>query len=417
MWTFQRNWFLLKSRKRWNIFAAYLVFGILTGVFSLYFPHAVVLPIVAYIGIIGVSFYLYQGSFLSHAFAAFLLLIVGVASEAIVVAVYSVVLQIELAQIRENDLYLAIGMFISKMLCLLIIGIIVYYANKRKSSHLKTIWRIIPLLFCQLILIVIIVAVFFNAYQSYGILSNLDIVKIIGILFVSIFIYTYYDIMTRVEEFKYMNDLAKIQLDNHIKYYNHVREQEEVLISIEHDCRQFVAVLDNLIKAGYTEEAIEYKASFEKFIDKNINLAFSPHPVVSAIINNCIRRSKNLGVSGEYDIRIPKTLEISDVDLTIILGNVLENAIKALELVADNLEKVLKIKLIQNDNFLLFEVVNTCSPEEVTKKTKKKYQGYGLKNAETCVLKYSGEFFTKQEDNKFKTTAIMSVSAPKSSTE
>ena len=412
VWIFQKNWFVPKLRKKSTIIVAYLAFGIFTGAVSILYPSVIVLPIVAYVGILVVSLFLYQGNFLSHIFSALLLLIIGIVCEIIVATIYSGILGIDLAQMRDDTLSLAIGTLISKMLCLLIVGAIVYHAGKRKSSYSRTIWKTVPLLVCQLILVSMVILVFFNAYYNYRIVSNLDIAKIVCILFVSIFVYTYYDVMVRENELKYMNNLTQIQLENHIKHHDQIREQEEVLISIEHDCRKFVAVLDNLIKNGHIDESNKYKASFEEFLDNNINLAFIPHPVVSAIINNCLRRSQALGVKTNYDIRIPKALKVSDIDLTIILGNILDNALEALEHIADGQEKTMQIKIIQNKSLLLFEVENSYNPDVVNKRLKKTYNGYGLKNVQACVTKYSGEFDIHKGNNVFKATIIINTTAP-----
>ena len=256
---FLKNWLQPKSRNNRQIGSAYLAFGALTGFFSIFYPHMIVLPIAAFIGIVCVSLFLYKGHFLSHVFGAFVLLLIGVASEALVAVVLSEITQLYLYELRAGSLDRAVGMVASKMLSLLIVGVVVYYFGKNKAAKSHKMWRTIPLLLCQLILIAILISIFINAYQRYGVLSGFDMAKIIGILIVSIFIFAYYDLMAAAYELKHINQMSNIQLDNLIKHYSYIQEQEKTLTSIRHDIGKFAVVLDDMINTGRLSEALKYK--------------------------------------------------------------------------------------------------------------------------------------------------------------
>jgi len=413
---FQRSWFLVKQRKTWRVLTAYCAFGILTGFFSIYNPSFILLPATTFLGILFVSLYCYKGHFLSHIFATFVLLIIGVACEISVSLSLAEILQIPLDRLHEagNDYDRALGMLVSKSMCFVFVVAIATVVKKRKEANTMKMWRVVPLLMCQLILLAMMISIFINTYRMYGALNNLSIVGIAGTLFVSIFLFSYYGILARAHEFERKSQMAQIQLDSQIKHYADVQEREEFIRATEHDMRKFVNVLENMVSNGLKDEACDYLASLKIHVDRTAELVITPHPVVSAILNSCLRKAKTLGATASCEVLIPEAFGVCDIDLTIVLGNVLDNAIEALGAVGPDLAKEISIKLVLNGCFLFFEVVNTYDPEATKAVDGPPHRGYGLKNVRSCVEKYNGAFTTKRESDRFTSTAIISLPSQES---
>jgi sensor histidine kinase regulating citrate/malate metabolism len=248
-------------------------------------------------------------------------------------------------------------------------------------------------------------SIFISAYRNFGVIGTRDIVGIVVSLFVSFFIFIFHDMMTFAYEQKYENQIAKIQLDSRISSDADKEEQYEDALSIQHDWRMFLNVVRNLKSSGYDEEARKYQDSIEKTIDKMTRLVSSPNKVVNAIMNDHLRKAEDLGVSAKFNVSIPETLGIDDVDLTIIIGNVLKNALEALEAVDEGAGRELSITLRQKDEFLVFEVVNTFNPDAVKKRTASR--GRGLNNIRKSIKKYGGTFSATPNGTSFTSSAIL----------
>jgi len=107
---------------------------------------------------------------------------------------------------------------------------------------------------------------------------------------------------------------------------------------------------------------------------------------------------------------IPENLDIEPVDLCIILGNALDNAIEECQRIEDDsVKKEIVLKMICKNDQLFISVANPMSGKAiirdgrfVTIKPDARNHGFGLKNIESVVQKYDGILDILTENNIFK---------------
>jgi sensor histidine kinase regulating citrate/malate metabolism len=221
-------------------------------------------------------------------------------------------------------------------------------------------------------------------------------------------IFLYYDVLVSSYELRYSRDISVIQLENQTKYYSMVQAHQESISAMDHDMKKHIAVLKTMVENSRHDEAAEYISAFADTISDNAGLVFTPNPVVSAILSNCLQRAKECGAVVKFDIAIPEKLTVNSADITVILGNSIDNALEALENVADVSERKLSVTLKQRKNFLLYEVTNAYDPSS-PKRRKPGKHGYGLQNIKACVHKYNGEFSALADDNSFFVSIILNT--------
>ena len=123
---------------------------------------------------------------------------------------------------------------------------------------------------------------------------------------------------------------------------------------------------------------------------------------LDSILNYEYERAKSEEIEIVYDCEVPKELELSPKDMSIILMNLLDNAIEA---VRKEEEKKIMCKIVYRKPQLLIRVTNPCSGEVGTigKTTKNNTveHGYGLKNVEKVTDQYLGTMKVERKDNKF----------------
>ena len=94
-----------------------------------------------------------------------------------------------------------------------------------------------------------------------------------------------------------------------------------------HDYKKQLATLQELLKGGDTEAAIEFTEQLTKSIAVEMSEVNVGQPVVNAVLNQQYRvaKGKNIGmtfaVSDLHDIRLV------DDEIVVLLGNLIENAI------------------------------------------------------------------------------------------
>ena len=101
---------------------------------------------------------------------------------------------------------------------------------------------------------------------------------------------------------------------------------------------------------------------------------------------------------------VPDTLTLSDLELSIIIGNLLDNAIEACREAAG--ERFIRIFISMKRNMLYFSMLNTAGAKR--KKTgslfatrKNGVHGFGLRRAEAILEEHGGWVKYNSEDGAF----------------
>ncbi|HCX61137.1 MAG TPA: ATP-binding protein, partial [Clostridiales bacterium] len=138
--------------------------------------------------------------------------------------------------------------------------------------------------------------------------------------------------------------------------------------------------------------------------------------IVDSILNYKMQAITNMDTEVQIDVSIPKKINISAYDMTVILGNLMDNAITALK--KCNSEKLLIVKIRYSKGSILITVANTYNGEVkekngtlLTSKDDEKNHGIGLRNVEETVNINNGHMKINYNDKEFKVKIILPVSS------
>lgn len=123
--------------------------------------------------------------------------------------------------------------------------------------------------------------------------------------------------------------------------------------------RHFLATVSDQISNGETEKAQETIHRVIASVEKTTRKRYSSNETVNMILSCCEADMAENGIDFQYTIRIPKVLPVSDVDLTSILSNALENAIHAVSSVQDPKKRIIRLSMIESGDKLLISLKNT----------------------------------------------------------
>ena len=119
-------------------------------------------------------------------------------------------------------------------------------------------------------------------------------------------------------------------------------------------------------------------------------------------------------IKTKVNIEYPHNTNIRSVDLTTILGNLLDNALEAAETAPDKL-RFLNLTIRRINAMLIIKVENGYSnaPTEtdgklVTSKIDKASHGWGLKSVQTAADRYDGTITTDYENGVFRSVVTLS---------
>lgn len=164
-----------------------------------------------------------------------------------------------------------------------------------------------------------------------------------------------------------------------------------------HDLKHHLQTLSVLLSVDKNDNAKQYLDNMmDDFVSmKNQIHAWTGNPLVDSLLSGKQSRADKLGVTLEiHSSQIVSKL--SDRDMSILLGNLIDNAIEASANLND--KKVVTIKILNKSNMLFIHVKNRIGRAPlmrdgrlVTTKSDKINHGWGMKSIEAVVEKYDGQ--------------------------
>ncbi len=204
--------------------------------------------------------------------------------------------------------------------------------------------------------------------------------------------------------------LSEIQLEskqNQLKAFRDMQSLYERQGKKLHDYKKQLITLQELLNGGDTETAIEFTEQLTKSIAVEMSEINVGHPVVNAVLNQQYRVAKGKGIGMTFAVSDLHNIRISDEDIVVILGNLIENAIHECEnVIVSGSNASIQVKFVEKDDNLILMVKNPVV-QKVTivdnkvQITSEESHGIGLTNVEEVTAKYGGSFAIACTEDEF----------------
>lgn len=180
-----------------------------------------------------------------------------------------------------------------------------------------------------------------------------------------------------------------------------------------HDYHNHLQTLKARLDMGWTAEARAYLDSLEEDLDGIRALAETGNVSVDAILNAKLSLVLKKEIALSFKAEVPQSLTVSDIDLCVILGNLIDNAVESCEKVSEG-ERFLRLYIGVFRKQLYLSVTNATA-ETVRKidaayiSTKRGSHGHGLKRIDRVVEKYGGYVNRQNEPGVFATLSLIHI--------
>ncbi len=125
--------------------------------------------------------------------------------------------------------------------------------------------------------------------------------------------------------------------------------------------RHFLNTLSDCIENGETGKAQEYILEIIASTDKTARKKYSTNETINMILSSYETELQENDIDFHCQVRVPGELPISDVELTSILSNAMENAIHAAASIEDPAQRLIELTMNEAGGKLLISLENTCS--------------------------------------------------------
>ncbi len=194
------------------------------------------------------------------------------------------------------------------------------------------------------------------------------------------------------------------------KYHDQIR-------TLRHDMAGKLMILKSFLENNRFQDASQFLSEMDIELNAGGVKYSTGNPVTDVVINEVASQAEKLGCAFECDFSFPKEKSISAMDVAIVLNNLLDNALKAVEVIPEE-DRFVKLYGTLKDNFYLIKTENSFDGKVIRGAdnsiiSKKKdtsdsdQHGIGLKSIMSIADKYLGAVDIKTEDRVFEVKVML----------
>ena len=392
----------IKKARRWYLLpATALVFAVSTFfTFNSAFSaiHSLIITAILY----GVSFFITNGNAVKKILAPIifeiLLLLINTVFLTAFCFVFDFDLEILLTQSSSSRHFLIVFTKIILTIALLLIIKFTRFNSSINPAGL-ILYLASPLLSAFILYVFMKISLAYNLNEY----APLIIGGTVGLALINLCAIFLFELSNRNADAKRRLLLIEKQTEMEKESYQRMLKTGEELRRIRHDIKNHLLYVRGIIERNETEKAEEYIEKMEEELGSNEKYMVTGNRTVDYVLASKLSENRDITLvcTGVF----PKVEVIDELDLAVLFGNLLDNAIEA---VTKEEDKLIEIRLsIYNDycNILfsnhISESVLKNNPSLSTTKGTDIEHGFGLKSVRAIVERYSGIFEAYEENSKF----------------
>lgn len=178
-----------------------------------------------------------------------------------------------------------------------------------------------------------------------------------------------------------------------------------------HDMHHHNAVIIGMLQSGEIEGLKDYMIRFDTALDAHHGNVFCSNPIANSIFNLYANRAESEGIKTTFHVNVPSEIGIDSIDLTCVLGNVLENALEGCLRLSKEVKKEISVTAKYMDHRLRVQVENTCQTDidfqGELPVTQKNGGGTGTKSILYTAERYDGTAGFSAMNGKFITQIVL----------
>lgn len=251
-------------------------------------------------------------------------------------------------------------------------------------------------------------------FQSEVLIVYQVTLSVAAVLIINFTVFFLFDGLAKTYWEKQERELVKQQnkyYENQLEIINASLKNSSIL---RHDMKNHLRVIFADIKNGNINDAQQHITDITDAYNAGNEIIRTGYPAIDSIVNFKLQNAKQDGIKINASSTLPQGLNISSFDSTVILGNLIDNALQAVSLVTEN--KFIDLVLHYSKGILLIKIANPFVNEIkksgdnviTTKKDKENY-GYGLASVKETVEKYNGTVEINPSDNIFTVKVVLYI--------
>lgn len=192
-------------------------------------------------------------------------------------------------------------------------------------------------------------------------------------------------------------------LDENIQALSQAYEGQR---KMTHDYRAQLSTLSDLLERGNLEEAKSFLSEMKVYQSERILLINTHNAAIDAVLNQKGYAGQRQGIDIRFRVNDLSSLKLPRVDVTIVLANLIDNAMEACSQMSES-ERWVSVQILYGQGVLSISIINPSRPVKImngqiaTTKPNPMLHGFGLRNAEDILNTYQAEYNFSFEEGRF----------------
>ncbi len=244
-----------------------------------------------------------------------------------------------------------------------------------------------------------------NVFTIYSQKNVHYFISIFGFIVLNVLVVYMLDTLIARFHLTLQNDRLQRQMDYQDANYEKTVHSFKEIKRIIHDTNKHMLVVAEYIERGRSEEAIQHIRTTLDHIDHAYLRVNTGNLVVDALLTNTLNVGRANGIRIDTELRLRQPdLPMERYDLSIVLGNMLDNAIEGSKDVRQAEDRLIRIEIRSTESALFIRVRNRTERQVNdlrTSKTMPDDHGFGLTNIQRICEKYGGHMTIETEARTF----------------
>ena len=235
-----------------------------------------------------------------------------------------------------------------------------------------------------------------------------------SLLFINAFLLYLYHALTKF----YVAQMNEKKLEKMVDVYANqldvMQESQEYIKKLRHDMKHHLIELSSMAQHDKNEDMVRYLKQMEKFMLNPAEKVSTGNKEIDGVLNYMLRQADELLDTVDLDIQIPKQLYSKNFNICVILGNLVDNAVRE---ASKSDEKYLSVSVHTQKDILLILIENSYTGK-ITKRGNKlqsnqlnsTIHGIGLESVRQVVDSCGGDVKIEYTDNRFQVRVLLYLS-------
>lgn len=339
------------------------------------------------------------------------LMILFILSEIVTGLLLTVISSVAVEQLSGNVLYYMQGVLMSKLLMFIIIKAFSYFSIPSEVTISGGIFATLIVFPVATFMAIYVMSEYMYKTED-GRLIVLSAITAATLIVSNIALFYLFEYQLREAEARKEQQMMRQQLEYKAEYYKDLSIKQKYSNKAMHDLKnQLFALKEALL--NNEEEGIRKITRLCEDMLTSQTFTFTGNEAVDALLTMKIQAMKEKEIKFTHIVYMSKDNTIDMLDLCVLLGNLLDNAMEANEKVSLE-ERFIHLNMVQKADYLSIQINNATdgnvkieNNQIITTKKQKELHGFGLQSVREITEKYNGNCTFCQEGHLFQAVLML----------